>query len=132
MERVQSLDNDMRWTELSLVLMDDPGIAALHERYLGDHRPTDVISFAYPPSPGAAEGHTGEVVVNVERAVREGPRHDGTERELALYIAHGCHHLTGADDHTPTLRARMRRVETQWLQEAETEGVLAGLSVKPH
>ena len=39
------------------------------------------------------------------------------DRELALYLAHGCDHLTGADDATPAGRARMRRRELGWLRE---------------
>jgi len=131
MRRVQALDTSMTWDELSLVLMDDRGIARVHEAHLGAHRATDVISYAYPPGPGETLGWTGEVIVNVEQAVREGPRHNGAAEELALYIAHGCHHLTGAEDRTPLLRARMRRIERRWLQKAADAGLLEPIVIQP-
>lgn len=130
MRQVQRLDKTMIWDELSLVLMDNRSIARLHDRYLGDERATDVISFAYPPEPGAGTGYTGEIFVNVERAVTVGPSHNGVVQELALYVAHGCHHLTGADDHTPQLRARMRRVDLRWLRRAEADGLLNNWSIQ--
>lgn len=97
----------------------------LNEQYFGSRRPTDVISFRYPPLPGEAPAHWGEVLVNVEQARREGTRRGGIGRELSLYIAHGCQHLTGADDATSAQRARMRRVENRWLREAGRLNLLA-------
>lgn len=131
MRRVQALDETMHWEELSLVLMDDQGIARVHRTHLGAHRTTDVISFAYPPTPGATTGHTAEVLANVQRAAALGPRYGGASEELARYIAHGCHHLAGADDDTQPRRARMRRVEERWLRQAKEEGLLATIEVKP-
>lgn len=127
MQEVQHLNPDTTWTELSLVLTDDHGMTELNQAYFNKHESTDVISFAYAPMPGDHDGHTGEVIVNVECAVREGPAHAGASRELALYIAHGCQHLTGASDHTPELREAMRQQETKWLARAEKEGLLDGL-----
>ncbi len=131
MRRVQTLNSMCTWTELSVVLTDDRGIARLHETHLGARRATDVISFAYPPVPGETGGYTGEVIVNVERAVTAGPRYNGTAEELALYVAHGCHHLTGATDDTPAQRSHMRRVERRWLKEAHTAGLLKALTIHP-
>lgn len=131
MQRVQALNSRCTWSELSVVLMDDQGIARLNETHLGAHRPTDVISFAYPAIPGENDGYTGEIIVNVERAATAGPRYNGVSEELALYVAHGCHHLTGATDETPSQRARMRRVERRWLQEAGQSGLIKRLTVQP-
>ncbi len=91
---------------LSLVLLDDAGITALNREYFGKNRPTDVISFAYAPD-------EGEVFVNVERARRA----RRPSWELALYVAHGCDHFSGADDHTPAQRARMLNRERRWLRD---------------
>jgi ssRNA-specific RNase YbeY (16S rRNA maturation enzyme) len=41
--------------------------------------------------------------------------------ELALYIAHGFDHLSGADDDTPARRAAMRRTEMRWLAGLQPE-----------
>lgn len=131
MNQVHNLDPQNHWQGLSLVVTDHTGITALHADQFGVKQSTDVISFAYPPAPPAFDGATGEVIVNVEQAVEQGPRYEGPERELALYIAHGCHHLTGAEDHTPVLKKAMRRVETQWLNEAEQLGLIAPLQCTP-
>jgi ssRNA-specific RNase YbeY (16S rRNA maturation enzyme) len=79
----------------------------------------------------------GEIVVNVERAAEAGPGHwprtrgdrSAIARELALYIAHGCDHLCGADDASRVDRLRMRRRELRWLRAAERDGCLRGLIV---
>lgn len=58
------------------------------------------------------------MIINVDRAVQVGPDHHGINYELALYIAHGFDHLTGAEDCTDTKRKKMRATETAWLQAA--------------
>jgi rRNA maturation RNase YbeY len=99
----------------------------LNDDYFKKARPTDVISFAYDPVPGE-QRRSGEVIVNVQRAHQEGRRREGVDEELGLYIAHGCHHLAGARDDTPRLRARMLRREKRWLRAAADFGGLAGLT----
>jgi probable rRNA maturation factor len=108
------------WQEVTLLLTDDTGITQYNREFFGKDRPTDVISFRSEPIPGE-EGVTGDLIVNVECAVREGPQHDGVDAELALYIAHGFDHLSGADDDTPARRAAMRRTEMRWLAELQPE-----------
>ncbi len=65
--------------------------------------------------------------MNFERAAAVGDSYAGQERELALYTAHGCLHLTGADDATPEEREVMRVQEEAWLEAATGEGLLDGL-----
>jgi probable rRNA maturation factor len=108
------------WQEVSLLLTDDAGITQYNREFFGKDRPTDVISFRSEPIPGE-EGVTGDLIVNVECAVCEGPQHDGVDAELALYIAHGFDHLSGADDDTPARRAAMRRTEMRWLAGLQPE-----------
>jgi rRNA maturation RNase YbeY len=98
------------------VLLDDAGMARANAAVFGRSMPTDVISLAYPPLAVAETGWTGEVLINAERAAREGARRPGgIGRELALYLAHGCQHLSGADDAAPRDRRGMRRRENAWL-----------------
>jgi len=127
MEQVQLVNSQWQCDQLSLVLMDDEGITPLNETYFGKAHPTDVISFMYDAIPGEHGGPTGEVIVNVQRAQDLGPKHQGVNRELALYIAHGCHHLTGATDETPEQRDAMRSREVAWLDEAERYDHIQGL-----
>jgi probable rRNA maturation factor len=99
------------------LLTDDAGITQPNREFFGKDRPTDVISFRYDPIPGEDPAATGDLIINVECAVREGTVREGAEAELALYIAHGFDHLSGADDNTPAKRAAMRRTELRWLDE---------------
>ena len=119
MEQARRADPQQEWRTVSLVLTDDTGIAMLHKIYLNDPGVTDVLSFVYAPIPGIS-GQTGEIIVNVERSITEGRSRQGADNELALYIAHGCDHLTGGTDSEPALRAQMRRREKKWLQKADT------------
>lgn len=122
MPRVQALDPVRTFGDLSVGLLDDEAIADLNVTYFGRHEPTDVISFALDPVP--PENHySGEVLVNVPLAVS----HPNPDRELAWYLAHGCHHLTGATDDTQDERDAMHRIEHAWLDEADRDGHLEGL-----
>ena len=108
-------DPESVWGSVTVVLTDDEGITQTNRDFLDKDRPTDVISFRYDPIPGEEPAATGDLIVNVECAVREGPAHEGVDAELALYIAHGFDHLSGADDDTDANRAAMRETELRWL-----------------
>lgn len=112
---LETSDPGTVWEEVTLLLTDDIGMTRFNREFFGKDRPTDVISFRCEPVPGEP-GTTGDLIVNVDCAVREGPRHDGIHTELALYIAHGFNHLSGANDDTPARRATMRRTEMRWLK----------------
>ena len=117
---LESADPDTVWQEVTLLLTADAGITQYNREFFGKDRPTDVISFRCEPVPGE-QGATGDLIVNVQRAVQEGPEHGGADAELALYIAHGFNHLSGADDNTPRKRAAMRRTELRRLAGLKTE-----------
>ena len=106
------------WQEVTVHLLDDAGIAPVNAAILAHAGATDVITQRYEPIPGEPGGLVGELFVNVERAARAATRRAGwsVDRELALYLAHGFDHLTGADDRTPKERAHMRRRELAWLK----------------
>ena len=89
---------------VSLLLTDDTEIAAIHEQFLDDATPTDVISFELD---GGAE-----IVVSVETAARcAKARGHTTKDEVALYVVHGLLHVCGFDDIAAKDRARMREAE---------------------
>lgn len=114
------------WNEVCLVLTDDEGIVPANQEYFGKDRPTDVISFRYDPIPGEDDGYSGDLIVNVDRAVQRGSEEKGADYELALYIAHGFDHLSGAEDDSPEKKKAMLDTETAWLEEIGTE-VITGL-----
>ena len=103
------------------MLTNDEGITQPNHEFLGKKQPTDVISFRYDPIPGEKDEATGDLIVNVECALREGPVHDGPDAELALYIAHGFDHLSGSEDDTPAKRAAMHHTEKRWLAALQSE-----------
>ena len=112
---------------LSVVLVDDRQIQVLNQQFLGLDEPTDVLSFSYDSTPGEGPERSAEVIVNLERVRQIGDTHQGYPRELALYIAHGCNHLTGADDQIRSDRRRMRQRERRWISQADAAGLLADL-----
>ena len=121
MERVARIDHAAEWSGLTLILTDDDGIAAVNRKVFGRNNPTDVISLRYGPAPNESGGDSAELIVNIQRALTEGTRRStrkwGPNEELALYIAHGCNHLSGEDDTGKASRNRMRRRELRWLRE---------------
>jgi probable rRNA maturation factor len=79
---------------IAVILTDDKELTALNEQHMGEHGPTDVLSFpllppsAYPPHPGQRAGtrtvkdtdfvlppgsrqHLGDIVISVERAAEQ-------------------------------------------------------------
>lgn len=115
---------ELFFDEVSLLFTDDAGITPLNEAFVGHAGPTDVISFSLAPSiPGGRP--IAEVVINVQQARREASRRGiDPAREAAWYLAHGIHHLAGAEDDTPDKRRAMHRIERAWLRAAENEGLL--------
>jgi probable rRNA maturation factor len=98
---------------LSLVFVDDPTLARMHAAHLDDPAATDVMAFDLGEAGGGA---AGELYVSVDRARAEARRRSlPPDRELALYVVHGCLHLCGLDDHRPRDRARMRTAERRVL-----------------
>ena len=132
MARTQARRPERRWGEVVLLLLDDEGIAAANTAIFGLPWPTDTLSQPYAPGPEDRALWSAELLINAERARREGAcRRGGPARELALYLAHACHHLAGDDDATPAARRRMRARENAWLRRAAREGWLNGLCAGP-
>ncbi|MGA2052653.1 MAG: rRNA maturation RNase YbeY [Opitutales bacterium] len=102
--------------ELSLAFLTDVALAQLHDQFLADPAPTDVITF-----PGDIDaGLAGEICVSVDRAVAEAARRRRLfARELTLYLVHGWLHLAGLDDLTLAGRRAMRRAERRLLAAIE-------------
>ena len=130
-KKLEALTVPIPWSEVTVVLVDDDSITQTNREYFGKNRPTDVISFRYDSIPGEAESWSGDLVINVDRAVSEGTARGKLDHELALYIAHGFDHLSGAEDDTPEKQKKMRATETAWLRTARAEGLLAPLLSQP-
>ena len=105
--------------ELSIAVVDDATIQDLNRRYLGDDRPTDVLSFLLERDGPRLEG---EVVVSAETAARSAPGFGwSADDELLLYVIHGVLHLVGFDDQDPQSLAEMRGREGHYLRQFGVE-----------
>lgn len=105
---------DVAAAEITVVLADDALLEELNARYRGQHRPTDVLSFAADPAdaePGAPR-YLGDIVISVPQAAASAlaAGHDRAA-ELALLAVHGLLHLLGYDDETDAGAAAMTRQE---------------------
>ena len=100
---------------LSLAVVDGETMARLHEQFLGQAGPTDVLTFELEHD---ANGRVteGEVVVCLPVAAEQAARRGhAVERELLLYAVHGLLHLGGHDDLDDAGYARMHDKEDEIL-----------------
>jgi probable rRNA maturation factor len=107
----------MSRTELSLSFVDEPEIADLHERYMHEAGPTDVLSFPLDDDDVDESGVRvlGDVVIAPAVAVRNNP--DDPEGELRLLVVHGVLHVLGYDHEHDDERAEM------WARQERYSGV---------
>src|SRR5687768_14096607 len=110
---------------MSVALVGDRRMAALHERFIGIAGPTDVLTFELDHD--ARGGVTaGEVVVCVPHALREARRRGSRARdEVLLYALHGMLHLCGYDDRTDRDFVKVHRREDQILRALGVGAVFA-------
>jgi probable rRNA maturation factor len=93
--------------ELSVSFVTEAEIAELHERYLGEEGPTDVLSFPLDDEDEAEEGTRllGDVVIAPSVAAAANPADPAAE--LRLLIVHGILHLLGHDHMEDADKAEM-------------------------
>jgi probable rRNA maturation factor len=106
--------------ELSLLLVDEPAMTELHEKWMGEPGPTDVLAFPMDElRPGHLSGGSddggapdpgllGDVVLcpAVAKAQARQAGHS-TEDELQLLCTHGILHLLGYDHAEPAEHKEM-------------------------
>ncbi len=104
----------VRKARISVAVVDDETTARLNWQFLRHRGPADVLSFVLDES----DGLEGEVIAGAQVALRSAPRYGWPPHdELLLYIIHGTLHLVGHDDTSPSLRAEMRKRETEILED---------------
>ena len=97
------------------MLVSDETMSALHQQYMNESGPTDVLTFPLElDRRGMAVA--GEIVVCVPEARRRG-KLEGTlvKNELLLYAIHGLLHLAGHDDRTEKGFRKMHAMEDKIL-----------------
>jgi probable rRNA maturation factor len=111
--RMILLDESISRAKIGVAVVDDATIAKLHERYLDDPEPTDVLSFVLEKSPNYLEG---EIVVSADTARASAADYNWPAGdELLLYVIHGALHLVGYNDTTSQTLATMREKEREYL-----------------
>ncbi len=100
--------------ELSLSFVDEHEMTELHERFMQEPGPTDVLSF---PLDDVVDGvrMLGDVVIAPAVAARNRPA--APDAELRLLVVHGVLHLLGYDHERPDERAEM------WARQERYSGV---------
>ncbi|MEU8266458.1 rRNA maturation RNase YbeY [Sphaerisporangium sp. NPDC088356] len=106
--------------ELSILIVDEAAMSQLHEQWMGEPGPTDVLAFPMDelrPSPGGSrqEGDApldpallGDVVLCPQVAAKQAAEAGhGTRDELELLCTHGILHLLGYDHAEPEEHAEM-------------------------
>jgi len=86
-------------------LISDRRMAALHQKFMRQGGPTDVLTFQH-----------GEIFISVDTAKRHARSfRNSLESELCLYVVHGLLHLNGFDDQTQTGARKMERMQERIL-----------------
>ena len=120
-------------TEVSLLLLDDSGIAELNGQYRKQARPTDVLSFPIYTEEELADMQPevlGDVVISVETAARQA-EHAGCSlwEEMSRLLVHGILHLLGFDHENNAagaraMRTRERRILAALLEDEHIAGAM--------
>ena len=122
--------------DLSMLLVDEKAMAELHERWMGEPGPTDVLAFPMdelrPPhlggvnngragaeEPGPDPGLLGDVVLCPQVAAAQAKEAGhSTQAELELLAVHGILHLLGYDHAEPDEKAEMFGLQDRLLKQA--------------
>ncbi|MBF8192279.1 rRNA maturation RNase YbeY [Nonomuraea sp. K274] len=114
--------------ELSIVVVDENAMAELHEKWMGEPGPTDVLAFPMDElrPGGGARGDAeipadpallGDVVLCPQVAARQAEEAGhGTADELELLCTHGILHLLGYDHAEPEEHKEMFGLQGRLLQ----------------
>jgi probable rRNA maturation factor len=105
--------------ELSLSFVDEPEMVELHERFMHEPGPTDVLSFPLDEDDRSNDGRRvlGDVVIAPMVASVNNPADPAGE--LRLLLVHGILHLLGYDHERDDERAEM------WARQERYSGVAA-------
>jgi probable rRNA maturation factor len=112
-------------SEVSLLITGQEKIHELNRIYLGEDRPTDVLSFPMLPPDEKTAGfvtppdgikHLGEIIISLPQAASQAAEHHhSTEREITILTIHGVLHLLGYDHDEPEEEVKMKAREVEIL-----------------
>ena len=94
--------------ELSVLCVDVEYMSSLHERWMGEKGPTDVLAFPLPEQGHGQPRLLGDVVISLDTAQRQAAsRKRELLAEVRFLLAHGLLHLVGHDHDTAPKKRRM-------------------------
>jgi probable rRNA maturation factor len=101
--------------DVEINFVEEATMCRLHQEFLHDASPTDIITFDLGPAPDRTR--LAALFICVEMAVRHAARYRVSPVvELQRLVIHGILHLLGYDDRSPARRRQMRRRENQVLE----------------
>jgi probable rRNA maturation factor len=101
---------------LIVVFVNDRQISELNYRFKRKLIPTDVLAFDLAGKP-RAKYIEGEIYVNLQAAQRQATEYKvGDDEETARLCIHGMLHLMGYDDHHPSDRRKMWRMQEMFVK----------------
>jgi probable rRNA maturation factor len=106
--------------EISILLVDDPQIATLNQKYLDRQGPTNVIAFAMREGEFShlSPHLLGDVVISMDTAAREAQEADlSRERRFNELLIHGILHLFGYEHEDSEKEARRMEEKNRELLE---------------
>jgi probable rRNA maturation factor len=97
--------------EVFVWLISNRRMASLHQKFMHQTGPTDVLTFQH-----------GEIFISVETAKRHARAFGNSlTSELCLYIAHGLLHLHGFDDRTQAAARKMKAMQKKILRDCSRD-----------
>lgn len=122
-EEVMDLLNELEtfipihYDEISVAFVSEKTICALHDQFLNNPDPTDVITFLADSND---EEKIGEICISVDEALKY-TSVNSLKDELTLYLVHGWLHLANYDDIDEEDRKTMRLMEQKTLNFLNTQ-----------
>jgi probable rRNA maturation factor len=93
---------------ITVLIVSDRRMAALHKKFCGLAGSTDVLTFQH-----------GEIMISVATAARQARTFQSSlTAEIHLYLLHGLLHLAGFNDVSAQDRGRMHRLQKKLLASA--------------
>lgn len=109
--------NKVADTDLSIVIDGDDEVQHLNREFLGEDRPTDVLSFpSNEIDPENGRRYLGDVIISLPRAAEQATQKDHPiEMEVQLLTIHGVLHLLGFNHEEELDKQKMWTVQDQVL-----------------
>jgi probable rRNA maturation factor len=101
-------------SEVSVLIVDDEAMSAIHLKHSGIEETTDVLTFDNGSDEHAVRA---DIAICADVAFREAKkRNNSIQNELLLYILHGMLHCSGFDDHDDESHRNMHAEEDRVLE----------------